>query len=115
MYAIIKTGGKQYKVAKGDVVDVELLGMEAGASVNFTDILLVFDSHEKRYRVGQPNLEGFVVTGEVLGESAGPKVQGVKQKPRKRQTRKFGHRQHYSKVKINDIAVHKEEGKHHGT
>lgn len=102
MYAIIKTGGKQYKVAKGDVLDVELLGLDAGASVEFNEVLFVYDGAE--YKIGKPSVDGFIVKGEVLGESAGPKIQSVKYKPRKRQARKFGHKQHYSRVKINLIA-----------
>jgi large subunit ribosomal protein L21 len=102
MYAIIKTGGKQYKVAEGDVVDVELLNLEAGASVEFSDVLFI--SSEKEHKVGQPSIKGFVVKGEVLGEAAGPKIESVKYKPRKRQLRRFGHKQHYSRVKISKIA-----------
>ncbi|MEC7839912.1 MAG: 50S ribosomal protein L21 [Chlamydiota bacterium] len=102
MYAIIKTGGKQYKVAKGDVVDVELLGQEKGSSVEFKEVYLIFDG--KEHKVGSPCVEGFVVKGEILGETAGPKVQSMKHKPRKRQNKKFGHRQHYSRVEIKEIA-----------
>lgn len=103
MYAIIKTGGKQYKVAVGDVVDVELLGLEVGAAVEFADVLFVYDGKESK--VGEPSVQGFVVKGEVLGEAAGPKISSVKYKPRTRSTRKFGHKQHYSRVKINKIAL----------
>lgn len=102
MYAIIKTGGKQYKVTEGDVLDVELLGLEKGASVQFEEVLFVFDG--TNHNVGEPAVKGFVVKGEVVGDSAGPKVQGVKYRKRKRQDRKFGHRQHYSRIKINEIA-----------
>jgi len=102
MYAIIKTGGKQYKVVVGDVVDVELLGLDEGAAVEFTDVLFVYDG--SKYNVGHPSVDGFIVQGEVLGESAGPKVISSKYKPRKRQKRTFGHKQHYSRVKIRKIA-----------
>jgi large subunit ribosomal protein L21 len=101
MYAIIKTGSKQYKVAEGDVIHVEKLG-KTGESVQFDDVLFVFD---KEYTVGTPRVEGAVVKGEILGESFGPKVQSVKYKPRKRKKHKFGHRQEYAKVKITSIAT----------
>lgn len=102
MYAIIKTGGKQYKVTEGQTIDVELLGLEEGAPVEFSEVLFVYDG--KSHQVGSPSVNGFTVKGEVLGESVGPKIQSIKYKPRKRQTRKFGHRQHYSKVRIKEIA-----------
>lgn len=101
MYAIIKTGGKQYKVTEGEVLDVELLGLEHGASVEFP---VLFVSDGSNHSIGEPAVKGFVVKAEVIGESAGPKVQGVKYRPRKRQDRKFGHRQHYSRIKIKAIA-----------
>ena len=101
MYAVIKTGGKQYKVAEGDVIDVELLGIESGNPVQFNEVLFVFDGTTHLF--GEPSVNGFIVDAEVIGQSAGPKVQGVKYQPRKRNTRKFGHRQHYSRVKINKI------------
>mgnify|MGYP000143108900 CR=1 FL=1 len=103
MYAIIKTGGKQYKVTKGDIIDVELLGLDQGATVKFDDVLFLCngDSHF----VGIPTVPGSTVLGEIIGDSVGPKIQSVKYKPRKRQNKKFGHRQHYSRVKINEIVM----------
>lgn len=102
MYAVIKTGGKQYKVAEGEHVDVELLGIEAGNPVQFKEVLFVYDG--STHMIGEPHVAGYTVSGEVVCETAGPKVQGVKYQPRKRNTRKFGHRQHYSRVKITKIA-----------
>ncbi len=101
MYAIIKTGGRQYIVTEGEVLDVELLDLEQGASIEFP---VLFVSDGSNHNIGEPAVEGFVVRAEVIGESAGPKVQGVKYRPRKRQDRKFGHRQHYSRIKIKAIA-----------
>lgn len=99
MYAIIKTGGKQYRVKKDDVIDVELLDADLGAEVKFGEILFVSsgDKHEVAPK------SGYLVTGEVLGYSAGPKVVSVKYKPSHNQRRKFGHRQKYSRVKITEI------------
>lgn len=103
MYAIIKSGSKQHKVKEGDKIDVELLsGLSIGSAVEFSDVLFVYDGGE--HKVGKPSVEGFTVKGEVIAESAGPKIQSVKYKPRKRQTRKFGHRQHYHRVEIKEIA-----------
>lgn len=102
MYAIIKTGGKQYKVRKGDVVDVELLGLELGSPVEFSDVLFFFNGTD--HKVGAPAIDGVTVKGEVVAETAGPKVQSITYKQRKRQKHKFGHRQHYSRVKINEIS-----------
>jgi large subunit ribosomal protein L21 len=102
MYAIIETGGKQYKVTEGETIHVERLGLETGSAVEFPEVLFVFDGND--HKLGQPSVNGFVVKGEVIGESTGPKIQSVKYKPRKRQNKKFGHRQHYTQVKINEIA-----------
>lgn len=100
MYAIIKTGGKQYKVALGDIVDVELLDADFGASVQF-DVLFISDGASQQ--VGSPIVPGAVVTGEIIDCVAGPKVSSVKYKCRQNQRRKFGHRQKYSRVKITEI------------
>ena len=98
MYAIIKSGSKQYRVAEGDVIHVEILNAQE-KNIDFTDILFSFDG--KEHRLGAPS--GFVVTGEILGETVGPKIRSAKYKKRKRQRKLIGHRQHYSKVKIMKI------------
>ena len=100
MYAIIKTGGKQYRVEQGDIIDVELLGEEK--TVNFNEVL--FASDGKTAQVGTPHVAGFVVKGEVLGEVKGDKVFAFKYKRRKNYRRKVGHRQRYNRVKITEIA-----------
>jgi large subunit ribosomal protein L21 len=108
MYAIIQTGGKQYRVAKGDVIDVERLLtdtgslFDTGSEVKFDQVLLVRDG--EKTMVGAPTVGSFVVKGEVLGEAAGPKVISFKYKRRKNSHRKRGHRQKYSRVKILEIA-----------
>lgn len=106
MYAIIKTGGKQYKVKKGDVIDVELLGKEEGASVEFAALMI---SGGEKPAVGKPALTEYTVKGEVVGAAAGPKVDAMKYKRRKGYRLHFGHRQHYSRVKITDISNKKKE------
>lgn len=100
MYAIIKTGGKQYKVAVGDFVDVELLDADFGAQVNF-DVLFVTDGTAQQ--VGVPLVAGAIVRGEVMDCVRGPKISSVKYKRSHHQYRKFGHRQKYSRVKITEI------------
>lgn len=101
MYAIIKTGGKQYRVKKGDFIDVELLHLEPGAQVNFDEILFVADGAS--VKIGQPSLTGSRVLGEVVCESKGPKITSMKYTKSHRSYRRFGHRQHYSCVKITAI------------
>lgn len=104
MYAIIETGGKQYQVEKGDVIEVELLGTNEG-DVNFEKVLFFTDG--KTTMVGTPHLDKCLVKGEVLGEIKGPKVISFKYKRRKSYHRKVGHRQKYTKVKILDIENNK--------
>lgn len=103
MYAIIRSGAKQYRVQKGDVISVELLGsdMTAGTAVEFREVL--FFGKDGQYKVGAPLVEGCVVKAECLGLVKGPKIESVKYKRRKNCYRKFGHRQKYSQVKITDI------------
>jgi large subunit ribosomal protein L21 len=100
MYAIIQTGGKQYRVEKGDQIEVELLEKESG-EVAFEEVLM-FNDGEKTH-VGTPHVTKCLVKGEVLGETKGPKVVSFKYKRRKNYRRKVGHRQKYAVVKITDI------------
>lgn len=101
MYAIIKTGGKQYTVKQGDVIDVELLSGEPGAEVEFQDVLFIQTGSENH--VGDPVVSGYRVLGELLGASHGEKVTSVKYQPGNHYKR-FGHRQKYSRVKITAIS-----------
>lgn len=100
MYAIIKTGGKQYKVSEGDIISVEKLGAEAGATVTFDEVLAVSDGELK---VGTPVVDGASVTGTVIEEGKGKKVIVYHYKPKKGYHKKNGHRQPYTKVKIDKI------------
>ncbi len=102
MYAIIRSGGKQYRVKKGDIIDVDLLGLSAEEkAVEFRDVLFLNDGKENV--VGAPCVENCLVMGELLGEAKGPKVISFKFKRRKDSRRKIGHRQRYSRVKITEI------------
>ncbi|MBO5103287.1 MAG: 50S ribosomal protein L21 [Clostridia bacterium] len=100
MYAIIKTGGKQYKVKENDIIEIERLDVEAGAKVNF-DVLMLGD--EKGSVFGNPVVAGASVTAEVLEHGKGKKVQMAIYKKMNGHHRAQGHRQPYSKVKITAI------------
>ena len=102
-YAVIETGGKQYRVKKDDVVAVELIeGAEAGQSIQFDRVLALNDGSS--LKVGAPVLEGASVSAEVLEACRGPKVVAFKKKRRKGYHRKVGHRQDLLRVKITSIA-----------
>lgn len=101
-HAIIETGGKQYRVAEGDVIFVEKLCAEAGETVTFDRVLAVIDEDSSVF--GTPVVEGAAVTGSVVKNGRGKKVRVYKMKPKKGYQRLQGHRQPYSKVQINSIA-----------
>ena len=101
MHAVIQTGGKQYRVAKGDVIKVEHLEGEVGQSINFDRVLMISD--EKEQKVGTPMLEGAKVTAEVLEQGRHKKIFILKFKRRKHHMKRQGHRQHFTAVKITDI------------
>ncbi len=100
MYAIIQTGGKQYKVEVGDQISVEKLESDVNAEVEFETLLVADDSGVK---VGKPVLEGVVVRGKVLEHGKGKKVVVFKYKPKKNVRKKRGHRQPYTTVEILSI------------
>ena len=99
MYAVIKTGGKQEKVAEGQRVDVELLRAAVGDEVGFTPVLLVDDGRV----VAGPALGGARVSARVVGESKGPKIRGFTYRSKNRGRRRWGHRQHYTTIEITGI------------
>ena len=100
MFAVIRTGGKQYKVAKDDVLSVEKLEGEAGAAVTFADVLMVGG---ETVQAGAPLVGGASVTAEIVEQGRGEKVVAFKKRRRKDSRRKRGHRQHFTKVKITEI------------
>ena len=102
MYAVIATGGKQYRVASGDVVRIEKLAGEPGDSVTFDKVLLVGQGAD--VKVGKPFLDGGKVMGTVQGHGKGDKKVIVKFRRRKHYLRQGTHRQQYTDVKITDIA-----------
>jgi len=102
MYAIIKTGGKQYRVQQGDILDVELLEAGKGEEIEFAEVL--FFSDGSATQVGSPLLSGVTVKGKILGCVHGEKITAVKYRPRHNERRKFGHRQKGTRVEITAIA-----------
>lgn len=102
MLAIIKTGGKQYKVQEGDKIKVEKLEGEAGAIIKFDQVLFIGD--EKDVKVGTPFVNGAVVEAKIARQGRHDKVWGIKHKPKKRYKVKFGHRQPFTEVEITKIA-----------
>ncbi len=101
-HAVIETGGKQYRVAEGDVIYVEKLDAEAGATVKFDRVLAVIDEGNAVF--GTPVVEGASVTANVVKNGRGKKVRVYKMKPKKGYQRTQGHRQPYTKVQIETIA-----------
>lgn len=101
MYAVIKTGGKQYRVSEGDVIYVEKLAAEAEFNVEFTDVIAV--GTEDGIKAGSPTVEGAVVTGKVIKQGKSKKVTVFFYRPKKDSKRKLGHRQPYTKVEITSI------------
>ncbi len=106
MYAIIETGGKQYRVQEGDVLDVELLYQDGEVKfdeVKFDKVLMIHDGQNPK--IGLPHLEKCSVHAEVIAVAKGPKVIAFKYKRRKKYRRTVGHRQKYSRVKIKKIVA----------
>ena len=97
MFAVIRTGGKQYKVAKGDVLNIERLPGDAGAAVTFSEVLMAGG------KAGAPLIKGASVAAEIVAQERSEKVVAFKKKRRKNTHRKRGHRQHFTRVKITDI------------
>jgi large subunit ribosomal protein L21 len=103
VYAVIMSGGKQYRVSEGDVIRVEKLEAEPGAPVEFSDVLLV-KTDEKTY-IGQPRVEGASVTGTLESQDKDDKVLVFKYKKKKQYRRTRGHRQQHSAVRIDKIKL----------
>jgi len=101
MYAIIETGGKQYKVQEGDIITVEKLGVEAGASYNFDKVLAVVNDSKTDF--GAPYVGGATVAASVIGDGKAKKVIIYKYKSKKTFHKKKGHRQPFTKLKIEKI------------
>lgn len=107
MYAVIETGGKQYKVREGDTVDVELVDGDAGDTVEIGQVLMV--AGDDGVTIGTPTVEGATVQASIVDEVKGDKVVVFKYKPKIRYRRKTGHRQKYTRLQIDRIILPGEE------
>ena len=102
MYAVIKSGGKQHKVSEGEEILLEKISVEEGKNVEFSEVLAV--NKDGKLEVGQPLLEGAIVTGKVINHLKSKKITVIKMKRRKDYRKKQGHRQNLTKVKIESIS-----------
>jgi large subunit ribosomal protein L21 len=102
MYAVVRTGGKQVRVQPGDLLDLDLVEGEPGQKIELAEVLLVGGDS---LTVGKPLVAGAKVVATIQGDSAGPKLRIFKYKRRKRYRLSKGHRQHYTRVKIDSIEV----------
>ena len=101
MYAIIKTGGKQYRVEEGQILKIEKLSAEEGDNVAFDQVLAVSD--DNGFKAGSPMVEGASVKGKVIEQGKNKKIVVFKYKPKIRYRKKTGHRQPYTRVLVEDI------------
>jgi len=101
MYAVIKTGGKQYRVSEGDLLRVEKIKGEVGEVLEFDEVLMIVS--DERVEIGRPVLEDSKVVGEIVGQGKGKKITVFKSKRRKGYRKKQGHRQQYTALKIKEI------------
>ncbi len=101
MYAVIKTGGKQYKVSEGESLKIEKIEGNRGDAVSLDDVLMI--SRDGEIKVGTPTVEGAKVVGEIIGQTKGSKITVFKMKKRKGYRRKTGHRQNLTNLRIKEI------------
>jgi len=101
MYAVFKTGGKQYRASTGDVIKVEKIEAEKGATIELDQVLMVGEGED--IKVGTPFLEGGKVTATVLDQGRGDKIKVIKFKRRKNYRRQMGHRQYFTQIEITGI------------
>ena len=102
MHAVIKTGGKQYRVSPGDKLNIETLAVDAGTDVEFGEVLMLADGDN--VEIGAPFITGLRVTAKVIEHGRGEKIRVIKFKRRKHYRRQMGHRQNYTRVEITGVA-----------
>ncbi len=103
MYAIVQTGGKQYRAEPGAIISVEKIEAEAGSQIELTEVLLI--RTDEGLRVGAPYIEGAKVIAEVVRQGKGPKIIGFKYKPKKNERKRWGHRQQLTWLRIKEIVA----------
>ncbi len=101
MYAVVITGGKQYRVAPGDILEVEKLDGNVGDSVTLSDVLMVVDGED--VKIGQPAVEGAAVSAKITGQYRGEKIMVFRYRPKKRIRVRRGHRQYVTRLTIESI------------
>ena len=102
-YAIVESGGKQYKAVEGATIEVDLLNVEVGSAISLDKVLLLVE--DEKISVGTPTVKGAVVAAKVVDHVKGPKLTIFKYSPKKRIRTKTGHRQQYTQLKIESIKV----------
>lgn len=103
MYAVLRTGGKQYRVASGDMIDIERIAGEPGDVVELSEVLTLVD--DDSVKVGTPLVEGALVKGEIVDQKRGTKILVFKSKRRKGYRKRQGHRQELTSLRITEISV----------
>ncbi len=103
MFAVIKTGGKQYKVQAGDLVKVEKLDAEEGKTIKISDVLMLIDGDKTT--IGTPNVKGATVSAKINSHGRGPKIKIIKFHRRKNYRKQMGHRQAYTELSITKITA----------
>ena len=103
MYAVIKTGGKQYRVTEGDILEIEKIEQEEGSTIDFDQVLMVHDG--EAIKIGAPFVEGSKVSATIEQQKRGPKVKIMKFRRRKHHMKQMGHRQYLTRVKITGITL----------
>lgn len=101
MYAVIKTGGKQYRVAAGDKLKIETLEAEVGKTFDFEEVLMIADGD--KLSIGSPLVKGGKVTAEIVAHGRGDKIRIIKHRRRKNYHREMGHRQNFTEIQIKEI------------
>jgi large subunit ribosomal protein L21 len=103
VYAVVKSGARQYRASVGDTIIVERLPAETGQRLELDEVLLVADG--ERVEIGCPTIDGAKVLATVVAEEKGPKIRIFKYHPRKRYRRRAGHRQRYTRLRVDEIVV----------
>lgn len=103
MYAVMKSGARQYRAAVGDMIRVEKLPVDPGEQIELDEVLMIVG--DDGVEIGRPAIEGAKVLATVVAQEKGPKITVFKYKPRKRYQRHAGHRQHYTRLRVDEIVV----------
>jgi len=104
MYAVIRSGGKQYRVSQGSSLRVEKLPGEIGSSITLDDVLMIGGEGDvKDVKIGTPTVDGAQITGTIVAQGRGPKIRVFKMKRRKGYRRSQGHRQDYTEIRVDEI------------